>query len=58
MRVNHICAASVPSMWPTAMRGEPMDQHVFGCLARLVTREADIWAAGAASAYAGERARG
>jgi hypothetical protein len=34
-----------------------MDQDVFGRRAKLVTREADICAAGAASAYAGERAR-
>jgi hypothetical protein len=35
-----------------------MDQDVFGCRATLVTRDADVWASGAALAYAGGGVRG
>jgi hypothetical protein len=35
-----------------------MDQDVFGRRAKLITREAGIWATGEASAYVGARARG
>lgn len=35
-----------------------MGQDAFGGRVRLVTREANIWTTGVASAYAGEGARG